>query len=269
MRWIDHAVLRVPALVLIVLFTLSACRFSPWETRMSCDDHVSGQWGRLDAMETRMAEAPAYSVALISDIHGSLNDLMRIIDRLNGRDDLAFALVLGDLTNSGLAEEFDPVCRAFSSLEVPRFYVIGNHDALGTGREIFQDRFAPLDYAFTFLGTPFVLSNNNRYEFPDAPNIEWIPSSTTGVAVGAAHVPPVPDVFDAEEVAQLNRRAAALGLTHTVHGHRHHFRHWFDEFGLEHYMTNNLQGAKFGLMTIHQSGTVTFSDCTPSCTPVD
>ena len=74
----------------------------------------------------------------------------KLVEKIKQREDVAFVLVLGDITDFGLAAEFEWVCKALSALDVPRFYVIGNHDSISFGKEIFRENFAPYDYAFSF-----------------------------------------------------------------------------------------------------------------------
>ncbi len=96
-----------------------------------------------------------YSIAHVTDTHigkdrrypRRSDDIIRDVFRAVNEDDIAMALITGDLTEGGEEDE----CRRFLALldlcDAPTFVCAGNHDRKDTNYERF---FGPLFYMFTF-----------------------------------------------------------------------------------------------------------------------
>lgn len=268
-------ILRVLSLLVAAVLALAACRYSPWETEMECSDRLEHNLSRLQAIEAANPDRERFNVALITDIHNHVSDLETVVQRINARDDVSFVMILGDITDSGLNLEFEWSCKALKHLDVPRFYVIGNHDAISFGKQIFFDNFAPYQYTFAFADTRFVVYNDNVLEFPGVPDFEWIarasavaPGETRDHTIAAAHIPPIVDVHDAAGIATLQEFLSNSGFGYTLHGHRHKFDLWQDAEGVQHFVVGEVQPATYGLMTVERGGPVTFSRCAATCEPM-
>lgn len=264
------ALMAVPAALAI-----AACRYTPWDTEVDCSDRYEDNLARLQAIERADPWAERFTVALIADVHDNVSDLETVVARINARSDVGFTIVLGDLTDTGLAMELEWSCKALRGLRAPRFYVLGNHDAYSFGPEIFREQFGPFDYAFSFLGTRFVIYNDNADQFPGAPDYEWMraaaavaPGEVRDHTIGVSHPPPIVDFHDATEVDTLQRFLLDNGFGPTVHGHRHKFELWRDGYGVEHFVDAQVASASYALMTVARGGAVTFLACRESCLPV-
>jgi len=176
--------MRLPKLF-AVLFTsaaavcASACVQS---TAFDSDPDVTDQTRmNLRALADRGPAPEPFKFVAIGDNHDEYDDLARTVDVINARDDIQFVLVLGDMTDRGLLHEFQWTYDVFSRLDVPFLTVIGNHDALSDGTQIYQKLYGPLDYTFEYGGFEFVMFNSNTLEFPGtAPNRQWLTEKTTG-----------------------------------------------------------------------------------------
>jgi Icc protein len=153
----------------------SAClELSPFETDL--DEHESAL---TEKQLTRLGSSQpvgSYAFALISDSHEHFATLRSLVDVFNARDDLAFVAHLGDMTNMGLRREFRGALDQLEALRVPFLTLVGNHDVLTYGRDIYRSMFGPFDYAFTHGGIRFVCFNANTLEFPGemVPNLAWL-----------------------------------------------------------------------------------------------
>ena len=129
-------------MLLMLVMALSACEYelSPWQTDAHCPGlSISQNTAELMAFEQTVGARNFYQVALISDPQqyaGSLEDTIKLINRMSEVD---FILVLGDLAQSGVKAEFEWMCTALAKAHIPVFAVIGNHDALSFGEEIWRD----------------------------------------------------------------------------------------------------------------------------------
>lgn len=114
------------------------------------------------AVETDKAPINAtFSFAIFSDTHicdtlpDNTEDLRRAIDEVNGRSDLAFVLVCGDLTHNGDTKSLLLAKSLLDRLNVPYYVVPGNHDTR-------VSESATADFARIFGDTHFRLFFNGN-----------------------------------------------------------------------------------------------------------
>lgn len=95
-------------------------------------------WTVLDG-PLSAAEPASFTFAALNDLHlqdaASAEKLGPTIDGINGREDIAFAVVLGDLTTAAKPEEFALAKGLFSRFSKPWYAVPGNHDVNGRDKE--------------------------------------------------------------------------------------------------------------------------------------
>jgi 3',5'-cyclic AMP phosphodiesterase CpdA len=259
-------------ILLFLTLLIASCGYSPWETEIDCRDYYQDNLQRLTQIEADTPGQLAFGVALLTDLHNQLSDTETAVERINQRDDIDFALILGDMTDQGLSVEYEWACKALSDLKVPRFYVIGNHDSISFGKEIFRENFAPFDYAFTYKEVKFILYNDNVYEFPDAPDYAFLeneavvqPGEVRRQTVGVSHIPPNTSIHTEEEAATLRQFLFDHNFNLTLHGHHNEY-YWLDEFGNPHYITSNVEGGKYGILFVAEDGQLSLQSCTATCT---
>ncbi|MFQ5486749.1 MAG: metallophosphoesterase family protein, partial [Desulfobacterales bacterium] len=209
---------------------------------------------------------------LLADAQRQPLSTQKVIERIAGRDDIAFVLILGDLTDTGLEMEFEWTCKSLEKLDIPYLPIIGNHDAISFGKEIWKKYFGAFDYSFTFLESKFIIYNDNAYEFPGVPDFDWMAQEAAVAGgevryhtIGVSHIPPVTDVHNADEAFALRQFLFDNGFDLTVHGHLARFDYWRDEFGVDHYYVDDTEGEEYGIMTVYQDR-VEFENCSPECT---
>jgi predicted phosphodiesterase len=267
-------------ILIIILFSLlPSCRYSPWEINPDCEKNmIAKNLAKLAALETRMSGQTSFKVALVGDPQRHPRGMQKAIERIAGRDDIAFVIILGDLADTGLSMEFEWVCKNLSKLDIPFIPVVGNHDVLSFGKEIWKEIFGPFDYSFTFMGTKFIVYNDNAYEFadvPDIPDLDWMKrEAAVGKeesryhTIGVSHIPPKIDVHTQDEIFEFRQFLFDKGFDYTVHGHLHRFIYFYDEFNTGHYVVSDTVGEEYGIMTVHQH-TVEFENCSPECVLAD
>lgn len=167
--------------------------------------------------------------AFVGDSQRFYDELERFIDTVNTIDEIDFVLLAGDISDFGLLEEFELVHEQLSGLNKPYFGVVGNHDVVARGEEIFQRMFGPLNYTFTYRSVKFVAHNTNGKEYPDeeVPDMDWLRSAlvtdeSARYLVAVSHVPPFSSDFNEDledEYAALLSETPDLLLS--LHGHVH------------------------------------------------
>lgn len=169
-------------------------------------------------------------IAVSSDTHTAYTDSRKFVDYINGRNDIDFVMLNGDITNFGLLTEFEGICNIYSDLKVPFITVIGNHDEVAQGNSIYNRMFGEQNFTFTYGPLKFVChdSNSREHKFDGlTPNIGWlqanlVTNSAHPNVIAFSHVPP----FDGDFDEKLKDRYETLlntspGVLASVHSHRH------------------------------------------------
>lgn len=250
---------------LMVVLVLSGCDYevSPWSTDAECSNEVSIERNieRLKVYEQEVGVRSEYQVAIISDPQqypGTFEDLIKHVNTLPEVD---FILLTGDLADTGVKAEYEWVCKVMEKAKQPIFAVIGNHDALAFGKEIWAKVFGPEDYSFTYQNSKFIAYNDNKYEFENVPDRDWLAAEAAGddqrdYTMVFSHIPPWD--FD----LPLSQELKDLGVDLGVHGHEHSFDYWqLPNVQLPHYVVTSTKKKGFGLLTINSSD-YTLENCT-------
>ena len=164
----------------------------------------------------------------LGDTHDNYAALSRAVTAINARDDVQFVIVAGDLTDLALLGEFEFTREEFARLDVPYLTVIGNHDALGDGIEIYRRMFGPLDYTLHFGSAKFVFFNSNTLESGGkAPNRAWLEDELSDLqgaasAIWVTHqeVDRPDDGEGGDGKAFYARLLDQPGTSLVIHGHR-------------------------------------------------
>lgn len=159
--------------------------------------------------------------------YSNAEDLVKVINKIPGVD---FVLLDGDISDFGLLQEMEWVNQIFAKLKMPYIGVIGNHDLVANGEEVFRRMFGDLNFSFVYSGVKFICHNTNSREadfnktVPDLPWLRKQFEAEAGVSayIPVAHVPPNHEDFDdglSEEYINIingspNTLAALYAHTH-------------------------------------------------------
>ncbi len=154
-------------------------------------------------------------------------DFVRMVNGMNGVD---FVLIAGDISDFGLVQEFDWIGKIFSKMNRPYFGVIGNHDHVGNGEDVFRNMFGDLNWSFVYQDMKFILHNTNGREANfngKVPDMDWLSGELNNMqgatrAVMVSHVPPYDMDFD-QKLEDPYRRLLANShkVKVSLHGHLH------------------------------------------------
>ncbi len=103
--------------------------------------------------------------AVISDTQRWYDETEDAVEALNRRGDLDFVVHTGDLSDFGLKLEFEKQRDILNGLNVPYVCLLGNHDCLATGLDVYRKIFGTEDFAFTAGNVRFLCLNTNALEF--------------------------------------------------------------------------------------------------------
>jgi 3',5'-cyclic AMP phosphodiesterase CpdA len=214
----------------------------------------------------RLAATPAPEAirfAVVGDTQIAFDEAEEAVAHLNERDDLSFVVQVGDFTHFGLLGEFRRMNEIFARLRVPYFVVIGIHEHLGNGEDIYGRMFGPTHLAFTYGRTRFVLFDSNSREFGfdgSIPDLAWLaarlaPDGAHERAVLLSHCPPGTGDFDPKLVAGYDALLRDHPSVLSFHGHEHAYR--FEErVGTPLYVADGVDHRSYLVATLHPTGGV-------------
>lgn len=152
-----------------------------------------------------MSQDDTIRFVLSGDSQRAYDDLVPFVKTVNNIKGLDFLVLNGDITDFGLLMEFDRVNKILARLNVPYIGIIGNHDLMANGLEIYKRSYSyELDFSFIYGGVKFICHNTNSREYNfngKVPNLNWLkkelePVEGVNAFIAIAHVPPTSNDFD-------------------------------------------------------------------------
>jgi 3',5'-cyclic-AMP phosphodiesterase len=164
--------MRLLVLSLASLLFGGCLKSTPFKTEPDETDLTGRELRRLEALGE---PAGAFTFLAFGDTHDEYDDLETSVGIMN-QTDARFALIAGDLSDRGTLQEFEWSGELYRKLHMPFLTVLGNHDAISDGKEIYRKMYGPLDYSFRYGPLKFVLFDSNNLETPSAPDRDWLRS---------------------------------------------------------------------------------------------
>lgn len=225
-----HKFLSLICLLLIV----SSCEkfeYSPYETgRLKINETLRTEYNI--SWLNRMPEKDTLNVVFLGDTQRFYDDLQALVDVVKHQSDVDAVIITGDISDFGLQKEYELINKKLAELNKPVLTVVGNHDLVGKGRELYQQLYGPLNYSFTWNGIRFVFHDTNSREHGfsgKTPDIAWMREALADSAnysgcIFVSHVPP----FDGDFDKALENKYSELVKTSkntlfSSNGHRHSY----------------------------------------------
>jgi Icc protein len=216
---------------LLLLLMLSSCKrfvFHPNEIR----PHEKALNSRNIEKIMKLESKPVFNFILLGDTQRFYDEVEDFVDHANSLHNISFVLVAGDLVDFGLNREFNWITSKFGKLQIPYVAVIGNHDMLANGRNIFAKVFGPENFSFTYSKNKFICLNSNSREVNfngEIPDINWLSQQLNDQEPNnifvVSHIPPFSVDFDKKlEPAFTNLLATQRKTRMSLHGHEHQFK---------------------------------------------
>lgn len=120
-----------------------------------------------------------FRFVFMGDSHRYLDETRDFANAVNRMENVSFVVHGGDLTDYALKKEFMWAHDQMSRLHIPYVAVVGNHDLLGSGEELYELMYGEMNFSFVFGRVKFVCLNTNALEFDyseSVPNFKYIQS---------------------------------------------------------------------------------------------
>ncbi len=226
--------IRTIAAMGLLLCGLQSCELleaHPYDTLIRGEKNLNEKNIRKITEATRGRDTLRF--AFISDTQRWYDETGDFVKAVNRRGDVDFVIHGGDLSDFGASKEFTLQRDILLKLQMPFVALLGNHDCLGTGEEVYAEIFGQPNFHFVAGNALFVCLNTNCMEYdysepvPDFGYLEEqlkdLPPKVERTIV-AMHVPP----FDLEfnnnvaSVFQLYLRQFP-DLQCCIYGHGHRY----------------------------------------------
>lgn len=201
--------------------------FSPYEARLD-----EAYLGTTDKNLTRInagdaGDSKPFKIALLSDPHYHYGKLSEAVAHINRNNDYAFAIVVGDLSENGLMQEFIFFHQSMGYLDIPYLTTIGNHDYLSSGEKVYSQMYGANNYFFVYNNVKFVMFDNTTIESEQDPDMDWFARALVNDrgydhVIPVAHVPPY-DRQMKDHDQDFHELLLKNNITVSVHGHKHEF----------------------------------------------
>lgn len=237
--------------------------YHPYDTRVEGATHINAR--NIQRIEESCRGQKTLKFAFISDTQRWYDETEAAVRAINRRTDVDFVIHGGDQSDFGVTKEFMWMRDILNGLKVPYVCLIGNHDCLGTGEDVFRTIYGDPNFAFTAGDVRFICLNTNALEYdysepvPDFTFMEQerdsFPAEATRTLF-AMHVKPTDEQFN-NNVAKVFQ-----AYIHTfpsplccIYGHGHNMR--ADDLfgdGLMYYEVTCIKDRQYLLFTIHEEG---------------
>jgi 3',5'-cyclic-AMP phosphodiesterase len=220
---------------IILTVTLLSCKglfqYNPNEIRL--EEYEQDLNAKNIARLSSYQPSDTLKFVLIGDSQRFYDEVEILVQKLNEREkDAAFVLLAGDITDFGLSKEFKWINDRLRKLHIPYITVIGNHDMLGNGGEVYSRMFGPMNFSFNVGQNKFICMNTNALESGydgSVPDLPWLSNelnsiSHQGQGFVVSHIPPFDPGFDStkeENFAAVLAESKKVKLS--MHGHQHQF----------------------------------------------
>lgn len=188
------------------------------------------------------------TIAFVGDSQRFYDELEAFISKANSIKEIDFVLLAGDITDFGLLQEYEWITDRLSKLSKPYIAVVGNHDVVANGEDIFKRVFGPLNDTFIYDSVRFILHNTNSREYTgnNVPDMEWLAQGlmdTVGVKyqIAVSHVPPFGggDFNPELEKPYSSLFSNSPNFLLSLHGHTHEHRDYYHFQDGVRYMTSH------------------------------
>lgn len=256
-----------------LIIILSLCSACDMFDSHPYDGKIDGETGMNAKNIIRIEEATAGKTTLkfvmMGDSQRFYDETEEFVQKINERDDIDFVIHGGDLTDFGATEEFMWQRDIMNGLKVPYVALLGNHDCLGNGQEVFNTVFGEENFSFMAGSIKFVCLNTNALEFDyskPVPDFNFLEQELNDQpaqqekTIFAMHVRPYSEQFNnnvAWVFEDVIKRFPNLQFCLNAHDHQIQVDDLFDD-GVMYYGSANMAKKSYLVFTVTPDNNYTY-----------
>lgn len=197
-----------------------------------------------------------FSFAIIADSHYRYHELKGAIDQINQNSRINFVIANGDITNNGYLKEYELFHDQMEYLKVPYLTVIGNHDYLTNGEDIYDKMYGETNYSFSVNECLFILFDNIIWESNQNPDYKWLESILSeseeyDKVFVISHQPPYTSQFNQNNERIYRQLMCKYQVDLSIHGHTHSYD--YNEYyndSVNYLVTGGIVNEEFNVITV-------------------
>ena len=218
--------------IVLLLCGCDLIEYHPYDVRLHGETGINAK--NIARIEEICEGKDTLRFVLMGDSQRWYDETEDFVKALNKRDDVDFVIHGGDISDFGLTKEFLWVRDIMGKLKVPYVALLGNHDILGNGMDVFLKVYGKENFSFKAGNTKFVCMNTNALEFDYSHPVPYFTFMYNELqdTVGCPRTVPVMHVqpFNVEFNNNVARGFHALllefpGVEFCLHAHSHTLLH--------------------------------------------
>lgn len=250
-RWLYFA-------MLLILNSCELFEYHPYDTQNFSLSNVNEV--NINKILANTEASDTIRFVFMGDTQRYYDETEDFVKSVNKRNDIDFVIHGGDITDFGLSKEYEWIYDMFEKLKVPFLTIIGNHDVIGQGKDIYREIYGDFDFSFELHGTRFIFLNTNALEFDystPVPNFDYMLSfveDSTDIdnTIVAMHVPPYNVGFNNNAVLMFNYIIESYkNVRFCLHAHNHKLEEndYFNN-GIMYYGCDDISGRSYMVFTL-------------------
>lgn len=257
-------------LILLLTLFVNGCdmiEYHPYDGRIKGEKNINEK--NINRIHQACKGKKTIRFAFIGDTQREYDETEKFVKHLNKRNDIDFVIHGGDVSDFGLTKEFIWMRDIMNKLTVPYVVLLGNHDCLANGEEIFNEIFGRANFSFIAGNIKFVCLNTNALEFDYShpiPDFNFIenertdPSKDFQKTVMAMHVRPYSEQFNNNVAKWFQESIKEFpNLQFCINAHDHGLK--IDDLyndGIIYYGVSDIKKKQYFIFTINTDDTYTY-----------
>ena len=260
MKTIKHHLLRM-WLYFAILPILNSCElfeYHPYDTQNFSTSEVNAK--NIERITANDDSSDTLRFAFIGDTQRYYDETEDFVKAINKRNDIDFVIHGGDITDFGLSKEYQWMYDILQKLKAPFVTVIGNHDVIGHGKDIYREFFGEYNFSFISHRTRFICLNTNALEFDystPVPDFDYMLSFVQDSAdvdntIVVMHIPPYDIEFNNNSVLMFDYIVGNYkNVRFCLHAHNHTLEeNDFFNNGIIYYGCDDISGRNYMVFTV-------------------
>lgn len=199
----------------------------PYDGRIEGETGINGR--NIRRIEETLVGRDAIRFAVISDTQRWYDETEDEVTDINRHADIDFVVHCGDISDFGITKEFEWQREILQKLRMPFVVLLGNHDCIGSGKEVYRSMFGPENFSFRAGFTRFICLDTNALEYDfssPVPDLDFIRrfkgDESAKSTVVAMHIRPFADEFNNNVADAFNHYIHNLrNPLFCIYGHGH------------------------------------------------
>lgn len=256
--------------LLILACILSACEmieYHPYDGRIKGEKNINAK--NITRIEAGCKGKETIRFIFMSDSQRWYDETADFVKDANKRNDIDFVIHGGDISDFGLTKEFVWMRDIMNGLNTPYVVLLGNHDCLANGEQIYREIFGQENFSFLAGTTKFICLNTNALEFDyskPVPDLNFIEDQQNDdreeykKTVFAMHVRPFSDQFNnniARHFQDDIKKSKELQFCINGHDHTLKIDDLFND-GVMYFGCPNIGKRQYFIFTLNADDTYTY-----------